>query len=288
MRPARTALLLALVGGSRRCDATLLVLGDSHAQFSGAALAEYCAGHGVVNRGVMASMAQHWEHNAGEGTSGNRKNCPFDGDTTKPESSYALWGDPNCVCANGYGSCRPQDAFNTSFELMTPAQKVPTNISTDPYTAGWLSIGGKDFLDSNCLMPRAKLATRISNVIGSLRKWAPPGFTLLVTGYCSLSDFSRMPWYPNCTLETFATIADATSDACDEHEGFAKFVDITASCGGARDRLSPGNWTPGGMGADAKGSAPYHVDDLHYNNRGYCKIFTQPEIQSAPPLPRPR
>ena len=279
LRPA-LALTLALAGCSHRCEATLLVLGDSHAQFSGSALAEFCAGQSIVNRGVMAAMALHWKHNGGEGTPGNRMACPYDANTSKPESSYALWGDPNCVCANGFGSCRGQDAFNTSFQLETPAQRVPSNISSDPYTAGWLSIGGKDFLDSNCQMSRAKLATRISDTIGGLKKWAPANFTLLVTGYCTPSDFSKMPWYPKCTIDNWQTIAHASADAVAEHPGFAKFVDVTSSCGGGPTTMSPGNWS----GHDP---APYHVDDLHYNNRGYCKIFTEPEIQSAPPPSHP-
>jgi len=94
-----------------------------------------------------------------------------------------------------------------------------------------------------------------------------------------------MPWYKGCNLANWATIADASALAVAGHSDFATFVDITGFCGGARDKLSPSNWEPSPNEAALKfrpnGTSPFHVDDLHLNNRGYCAIFTQPVIQNV-------
>ena len=78
LRPA-LALLLALAGCSHRCEATLLILGDSHAQFSGSALAEFCAGQSIVNRGVMAAMALQNGHGGAGGANPPAYPPPYGG-----------------------------------------------------------------------------------------------------------------------------------------------------------------------------------------------------------------
>ena len=88
-------------------------------------------------------------------------------------------------------------------------------------------------------------------------------------------------WGPTCNLTSWPTVNEAIADAVSQYPGFATFVDATSLCGGGVATLSPGKESN-----PPQVPPPYHVadpnlGDMHYNNRGYCKIFTAPGVQEA-------
>jgi len=257
---------------------TILVAGDSHAQFSGRSLEQFCLGQRIVNRGTEKAMAEHWAFN-GTGYAGNRTACPRD---TKDD--LGKWDLPGCVCSNGWGSCRPSDLFHLgSHTPWAPSQPTPTNLSADPYTRMWLAIGGKDFISAGCRLSRQELAGKISSVLSIIHQAAPANFTVLMTGDCTPTTFDNFEkwWGPTCNLTSWPTVNEAIADAVSEFPGFATFVDATSLCGGGIATLSPGKESN-----PPQVPPPYHVadpnlGDMHYNNRGYCKIFTAPGVQEA-------
>jgi hypothetical protein len=56
----------------------------------------------------------------------------------------------------------------------------------------WLGLGRKDFMVEECLLNRQELAARVSGALSTLKRVAPDGFRVVMTGYCTTTDFANV------------------------------------------------------------------------------------------------
>ena len=131
------------------------------------------------------------------------------------------------------------------------------------YTHVWIGIGGNDLLNSaGCSLSKATLKQRLQTVVNNVKQFKPAGAKMIATGYCTPTgetDNCGDPTVSNSVLNGAWADVAAT-------EPELTFVSSANACGAER----PGDWSPG----------THHVDVIHFNNRGYCKVWTAPTLQA--------
>ena len=169
-------------------------------------------------------------------------------------STAAQWGATggtqcgNDACCGENGAyCSAANAFSSQFG--------------SGYTHAWIGVGGNDLLDSaGCSKTTQELTTLFTNVVNEVKSSMPTGLKILATGYCQTTS-----GYSDCTeMSAITRIHDAwRSVAATDTD--VTFISSLTSCGGSLT-----SWSP----------STYHRDQIHFNNKGYCKIWTMPEVQS--------
>ena len=132
------------------------------------------------------------------------------------------------------------------------------------YTHAWMSVGGNDFLGSDCSMTAETLANHVSTAVAAAVAKAPGGMKILMTGYGS---FSKALEGSSCEISSTVALNTAVKDACETspHRGQITFVDVMAEFGGSATTYSSKEW---------------YADTIHLNNAGYTKMFSLASIQS--------
>lgn len=188
---------------------SILILGDSFAEFSGDSLKEYCPGSMVVNRGVGGSLAADWGASGGGKSTGN---CKKD--------------------LHGRGPCKASAAF----------ADVPPGVSVSHVL---LAVGGNDWVDKGkCNVPRSDIAAVVKSAIDNTLAAAPSIDTKVVMfGYviptaipeeCATMSVAEL--YSNAADQLNGGIADA----CNNHSsGRCTYVDSMTIAGGTATALSP-------------------------------------------------
>ena len=154
-----------------------------------------------------------------------------------------------CCGADG-GTCQASNAFSTTYGT--------------GYSHVWIGLGGNDYLDApGCGMSQAELETRITSVLTEVKGAASAAgygaIPILATGYCQPIEAVGACASPNTRLnDAWASVASTDPQVT--------FVSSGSACGGG-----DASWSSGA----------YHVDNIHLNNRGYCKTWTMPAVQSA-------
>lgn len=124
----------------------------------------------------------------------------------------------------------------------------------------WLSIGAKDHSVNNCLLNATSLRDKIKKVVIKITDKLPGARILL-------NSFS-MPSAPlvGCdTQEKVMTLYDAYKLVAVEYPGVVTYLEDS--------------WRVLGGSESTWSSQNYYVDQVHMNNRGYCKVFSRDDIQ---------
>jgi hypothetical protein len=130
------------------------------------------------------------------------------------------------------------------------------------YTHAVMTAGGNDFLDyPGCSMTQEVVQSRVTGAINALRAAAPPGIQIILIGYCTPTGVMGDCATASQVSPLNAGIVAAANAAVD-----VTFVDAHNTCGGTKDEWSPGTW---------------HMDVIHLNTNGYCKVWTLPAMQTA-------
>lgn len=130
----------------------------------------------------------------------------------------------------------------------------------------WLSIGGNDVLGDawGCDNADDVLAAKLIASIEAVKAKAPSA-KLVMTGYCMPADVPPVGPDSSCNTPEKLNSMMAVLKHAAERIG-ATFVNSVTACGG-----SSTSWS----------NKKYFQDPIHLNNRGYCKLFTQSEVQAA-------
>lgn len=131
------------------------------------------------------------------------------------------------------------------------------------YTHAWMSVGGNDFLGSDCSMTAETLANHVSTAVAAAVAEAPEGMKILMTGYGIFSEALQ----GSCEISATVALNAAIKAACETspHRGRITFVDVMAEFGGSATTYSSKEW---------------YADAIHLNNAGYTKMFSLASIQS--------
>eukprot|EP00928_Gymnodinium_smaydae_P040911 TRINITY_DN27710_c0_g1_i1.p1 TRINITY_DN27710_c0_g1~~TRINITY_DN27710_c0_g1_i1.p1 ORF type:complete len:294 (-),score=70.05 TRINITY_DN27710_c0_g1_i1:267-1088(-) len=129
--------------------------------------------------------------------------------------------------------------------------------------AVWLSVGGNDFLNTECSGSVSDMAAKITASINAVKQKVP-GAKILMTGYCMPATAESASSACNSPAK-FTALGSAVKQAA-EADAAVTFVDSTAACGGTSS-----SWSP----------VAKFQDPIHLNNKGYCSVFTQKGVQDA-------
>jgi len=154
-------------------------------------------------------------------------------------------------CSDGGGSCQASNAFSATYGT--------------GYTHVWIGLGGNDFLEApGCAMSPTELETHLRAVVREVKTAATgaglSGIQIFATGYCQAIE----PVGSCSTPETGAATISQAWAVVAAAEPNVTFVDSLDKCGGSASTWSSGD---------------YHVDNIHLNNRGYCRVWTMPAVQ---------
>lgn len=139
--------------------------------------------------------------------------------------------------------------------------EVVTPDAVKGYSHIWLSIGGNDVLESSCSISPPRLKRRLDTIIARLRAIAPT-IQIVLTGYCLPSAY-----IPGCDSPSALDILAQAMKAVAHSFSGVTFVDSSFECGASASGLLS--------------DSAYFVDSVHLNEIGYCRVFSQPELQSA-------
>jgi len=170
-------------------------------------------------------------------------------------STAVEWGtgvETTDKCKAKPASCSAASAFSATFGK--------------GYSKAWLSVGGNDYLWSNCnSASKDAIVENVKATITSVLAAATtPGFTILVTGYGAAS--SGMDIIPDCKATSMALLKQAIQEAvAASPAGKVTFVDVLSTFGGSATTYSAAKW---------------YADPIHLNKAGYDKMFQLPAVQS--------
>jgi lysophospholipase L1-like esterase len=141
--------------------------------------------------------------------------------------------------------------------------KSPTHIlnSIDTkyrVTHVWISLGVNDYWE-DCQVP-TNLASNLQSIFNKVRS-LKPNAKIIVTGYAQLSGDTH---YCPDDLEIISKVNAALKTICESNG--VTFVDNT--------------WLFGGS-ISTHADSEYYYDWIHYNDKGYCRWFTDDAMQSA-------
>ncbi len=137
----------------------------------------------------------------------------------------------------------------------------------------YISVGGNDLLESGCTIESSELKNRIEKAVSNVvQNLAPQASTYVLTGYCT-------PYAPEEDLEQsgcsnpsgYVAMSDAIRNLSTDAIGLPsnaslEVIDSSSVCGGSATSFS---------------NEAYFQDPIHLNAKGYCKVFSQPSVQSA-------
>lgn len=194
-------------GPSEGRPPSILIIGDSFAEFSGDSLKEYCPGSMIVNRGVGGSLAADW------GASG--------GGVSTGICDKAL---------HGQGPCKASAAF----------ADVPAGVSHV-----LLAVGGNDWMDKGkCNVPRSDIAAIVKSAIDNTLTAAPSSDTRVVMfGYAiptAIPEECATMSVAELNRNAAEQLNGGIADACNNHSsGRCTYVDSMTIAGGTARTLSP-------------------------------------------------
>jgi len=174
--------------------------------------------------------------------------------------------------AGGTNNCpNPEMNRNCDFTFaFAPAQGTG-------YTKALVTFGGNDFLgDPGCDLTTAEVATKITGVLTKLIAAKPATLTkIVIIGYATIKGY-----YGACTSGTLgADTATAVAATRKLNEGIkaaaATFAEVEYVEAG---EIAGGSYTEWSPGTYHQASAS---DMIHLNNKGYCKVYTLPQVQAA-------
>lgn len=132
----------------------------------------------------------------------------------------------------------------------------------------YISVGGNDVLQSDCTISVAELGEKVTSaVLNIVNNIAPNASKYLLTGYCMpLSNESDKKQRFGCSEPSdYTAFQDFfLSNPPPTLLESVKVIDSTTVCGGGNDSFS---------------NPIYFQDAIHLNSKGYCEVFTQPDIQ---------
>jgi len=132
----------------------------------------------------------------------------------------------------------------------------------------YISVGGNDVLNSGCAISPAELGTKITSAVSNIvNNIAPNASKYLLTGYCiPRTNESNRKHYSECSEPSdYTTFRDLfLGDSPPTLPKSVKVIDSSTVCGGGSNSFS---------------DPIYFQDAIHLNSKGYCEVFTQPDIQ---------
>ena len=152
--------------------------------------------------------------------------------------------------------------------------KMSSDVVKDCKDTDWdevyISIGGNDILDSGCSITANELYKTLDDAVTNIAtKIAPGASTYLVPGYCIASGPASGGCATPDNMAAFSEVFEMMQkDGLSvEDQGINVVVTNSISeCGGSESSFS-----------DTK----YFVDPIHMNDKGYCNVLTQTEVQDA-------
>jgi hypothetical protein len=152
--------------------------------------------------------------------------------------------------------------------------KISSDVVKDCKDTEWdqvyMSIGGNDVLDSGCSITAEELYETLDAAVTNIATNIAPGAsTYLLTGYCIASGPASggcaTPEDMSAFSEVFEMMQKDGLSVQDQGINVVVLNSFT-ECGGSASSFS-----------DDK----YFADAIHLNDKGYCSVFTQPEVQDA-------
>mmetsp|Transcript_36590 Transcript_36590/g.44168 ORF Transcript_36590/g.44168 Transcript_36590/m.44168 type:complete len:361 (+) Transcript_36590:70-1152(+) len=132
----------------------------------------------------------------------------------------------------------------------------------------YISVGGNDVLNSGCSISGTELGEKVTSaVMNIMNNIAPNASKYLLTGYCiPRGNESRSKRSAECSEPSdYTAFQDFfLGEVPPTLPESVKVVDSTTVCGGGNDSFS---------------NPIYFQDAIHLNSKGYCEVFTQPDIQ---------
>jgi len=132
----------------------------------------------------------------------------------------------------------------------------------------YIAVGGNDLLQSGCALTADELSKKIvSAVTNIITNIAPKATKYLLTGYCMPSGNEGDERNMACTKPSdYSALSEAFLGLDTKLPKNVVVVDSITACGGSTSSFS---------------DPAYFQDAIHLNNKGYCKVFTQPDVFST-------
>jgi len=129
----------------------------------------------------------------------------------------------------------------------------------------YIAVGGNDLLQSGCTLTADELANKIllavTNIIENI---APQASKYLLTGYCMPAGNEEDERKASCSKPSdYAALSKAFLSLDTRVPKNVQIMDSLTACGGSTSSFS---------------NPDYFQDAIHLNNKGYCKVFTNPSI----------
>jgi len=144
---------------------------------------------------------------------------------------------------------------------------VPTAIKSESgscFDVVFVSLGANDQLETECTENLSAIRSRVASVLAQINKVCPSS-TIYMTGYPTPRyDFEECGNVAK-GADTRKYLNDPLKEAC-AAANKCKYDDASNIAGGSDSKLSPGQ---------------YHVDVVHINSRGYCKLWERESFRNV-------
>ena len=134
------------------------------------------------------------------------------------------------------------------------------------YTHVWIGLGGNDvFTSAGCNLAQATLESRLQRVVDDVISAMGASVKIFATGYC-VPDSNAGNCPDDATMLSAAAMIQDAWTAIAAANPSVSFFDGALAC----DAPSTSSFSPG----------THHVDAIHANNKGYCRTWTMPALQT--------
>jgi len=132
----------------------------------------------------------------------------------------------------------------------------------------YIAVGGNDLLQSGCALTADELSKKIlSAVTNIITNIVPKASKYLLTGYCMPSGIEANERNMACAEPSdFVALSEAFLGLDTQLPKNVEVIDSITACGGSTSSFS---------------DPAYFQDAIHLNNKGYCKVFTQPDVLAS-------
>lgn len=251
MAPLRTMVSTIVAFSSMgACHGDFVMQGDSWALAARSSLNRYCKGsesEPVAKHGIGGTQAWQWN---------DRVNCD-----SGPSQ-----------CCHDYFAAQGLTCDGERLQLLHGDGRA---------TKMWLSVGGNDIKQAmghaGCPAEgtqkyNAVITHVLANIVGAIQrvKEDAPGMPIIMTGYGHPASTETAEGKTGCEGEEFGSNFDLINNIVKEaaaQAGGVQFVDGVETLFGA----SRSPYTPSDQ--------QYFQDGVHLNQKGYCKLWTMPEMQ---------
>jgi len=130
----------------------------------------------------------------------------------------------------------------------------------------YIAVGGNDVLNSGCSISADKLMSKMVSAVENIMENIAPAPKYLLTGYAMPAGTESGRTTKACAQPSdFSVLREVFLKIGEELPNNVEVIDSSFVCGGSLTSFS---------------NPLYFQDPIHLNSKGYCEVFTQPDVQT--------